>query len=70
MRRYELALGNKVDALIKEIERLAAFGYVPQGGIAVSEAYGRLGQAMVLPELALATVTLYRGNRPEPGRKR
>ena len=48
MKAYEVALGNNVEALIAEVERLAGLGYVPQGGIAISESYGRMGQAMVL----------------------
>ena len=63
MKGYEVALGNKIEALIEEVERLGALGYEPQGGIAVSESYGRLAQAMVLrtggPLMTEASVTVY-----------
>jgi hypothetical protein len=48
MKAYDVALGNAVTSLIEEVERLAELGYEPQGGVAMSEAYGRLAQAMVL----------------------
>jgi hypothetical protein len=67
MKGYEVALGPKVESLIAEVERLSALGYIPQGGIAISESYGRMAQAMVLrkgppvagPGEELATITLY-----------
>ena len=63
MKGYEVALGNKIEALIAEVERLGALGYEPQGGIAVSESYGRLAQAMVLrtggPLMTEASISIY-----------